>query len=123
MTTGADLIAPAVKLLAEVLSVAHGKGPMWQHEMQATALLARLRPLMVPEWQTIETAPKDGTHVIGWFPEFGKAGKARQTAPSYAENVYWNGVEWSWVQDGDTPIHQPTHWMPLPAPPSEGGEG
>jgi len=70
------------------------------------------------EWQPIETAPKDGTHIIGWF------GKSRTP---YAESIYWAAwIEkakdlgsWAWIQDGDSPQVGPTHWMPRPEPPKE----
>ena len=59
------------------------------------------------KWQPINTAPKDGTHIIGFFPEV-------KGTPRYAESVYWNGAKWSWSQDSDTPIHQPTRWIAMP---------
>lgn len=69
------------------------------------------------KWQPIETAPKDGTHIIAW----------RATAkPPHCESMYFvpydedgNGL-WHWVQDGDSPSENfPTHWMPLPPPPED----
>jgi hypothetical protein len=69
------------------------------------------------KWRAIETAPKDGTAVllyspdstepqifIGHFIEFeGEAGR-------------WQDY---WREDGCWPIHaEPTHWMPLPKPPT-----
>jgi hypothetical protein len=68
------------------------------------------------EWHPIETAPKDGTPVILFFP-----------------NNYWRtdlpvalgfGSEDGWYE-GEADSHsmtafgsQPTHWMPLPKPPT-----
>jgi hypothetical protein len=54
------------------------------------------------EWQPIETAPKDGTVIIVYAPDF------FQTA-AWAGNGWTNAAN-SWL--GDV-----THWMPLPEPP------
>jgi hypothetical protein len=77
-------------------------------------------------WEPIETAPKDGTHVIlyfaGWKPQIG----------SYCVSEYYrNGKldhrteRWfgSWVSLA--PISkdpEPTHWMPLPKAPVDDAE-
>lgn len=64
------------------------------------------------EWQPIETAPKDGRHIIGWFGD---------SDEKYAESVFWFDVAgrqaWLWTRDCDEPELPPTHWMPLPEPP------
>ena len=79
-------------------------------------------------WRSdIENAPRDGTHILGWSAEYG----ARETwsntyeagSPGFAEGRAdrW----WVWEE----PIHNwasrwnPTHWMPLPAPPSPAKTG
>ena len=71
------------------------------------------------EWQPIETAPKDGTYIIAYFPSHGRR-------EAYAESAYFVDLEleddpgrgvWVWSQDGDEPQVQPTHWMPLPEAP------
>lgn len=57
------------------------------------------------EWQPIETAPRDGTSVL----LLGRSGR-------HADGVIepnGNG-EWVWPYV----MAEPTHWMPLPAPPS-----
>ena len=53
-------------------------------------------------WQPIETAPKDGTVIIVYAPDF------FQTA-AWVGNGWTNAAN-SWL--GDV-----THWMPLPEPP------
>ena len=66
-------------------------------------------------WQPIETAPKDGTHIIAFRPG---------NTP-HIEGMYWAVYEdtdragaWHWSYDGDAPRENPpTHWMPLPEPP------
>jgi len=64
-------------------------------------------------WQPIETAPKDGTDILGWHEIAGTS----QTCFSKGE---WVCPDW----DEDRYIHctwSPTHWMPLPTPPTAGG--
>lgn len=56
------------------------------------------------EWQPIETAPKDGTVIIVYAPDF------FQTAAWTDEK--WTNAANSWLEDV-------THWMPLPKPPQE----
>jgi hypothetical protein len=60
-------------------------------------------------WQPIETAPKDGTPVLGFLPQAyqGKGGyEVVLFDPS--DGKWWIGCAF-WVQ--------PSHWMPLPTPP------
>ena len=76
------------------------------------------------EWQPIETAPKDGTEIIGWNGKI-------VTAIAYLSDEDDDGHS-GWCQSGYTDggmlyyLHnalsdegQPTHWMPLPHPPTE----
>jgi hypothetical protein len=58
----------------------------------------------VSEWLPIETAPRDGSAVLG----FEKQGNH----PGDWSVIRWTGYEF----EGDR-IGNPTHWMPLPAPP------
>lgn len=64
------------------------------------------------EWQPIETAPRDGTLLFLWN------GKKMQRG-------FWDKVDCAWVLAFKTttrrkPVHPaPTHWMPLPNPPTE----
>lgn len=70
----------------------------------------------VDEWQTIETAPKDGTKVDLW------CGNHRRTEKKFAVHSWLDGkpmAEPCWgPYDGreEGPL-QPTHWRPLPNPP------
>lgn len=63
------------------------------------------------EWKPIATAPRDGRDVL----VFGDG--------SYAV-ACWNGQEWrdmgdiGWAGMDGHNGNQPTHWMPLPEPPS-----
>ena len=82
-------------------------------------------------WQPIETAPKDYTKIIVWY--LNRNSKSRtvmarwltdeQAAETDADGV---GLEGGWYECIDNwddytevAIHEgePTHWMPLPAPP------
>lgn len=60
------------------------------------------------EWQNVETAPKDGSRILGWCMEW----SAPQSVQYYGPNI-------GWCQNfDDGPFkYQPTHWMPLPTPP------
>lgn len=66
-------------------------------------------------WRRIRTAPRDGTRLLLW-----------SSGPSHAEHYvgyYERGeageesqhIGW-WTEDGGD--IDPTHWMPLPAPPA-----
>jgi hypothetical protein len=63
------------------------------------------------EWQPIETAPKDGTWVLGFFPYYG------------VNQMQWHDgnrkLEHHWMLFGRLTPTDPTHWMPLPEPPKE----
>lgn len=74
------------------------------------------RPAEPEGWQPIATAPKDGTDIlIGWF-EF--------DPPSSMHVAFWHSTHQGgcWCQSHSAfttdPNWQPTHWMPLPAPPA-----
>ena len=58
------------------------------------------------EWQPIETAPKDGTRMLMFWPYW-------RSDPVIGQ---WDGEWYSECQLADGP--GPTHWMPLPAVPA-----
>jgi hypothetical protein len=66
-------------------------------------------------WQPINTAPKDGTSVLLYQP------KGRY----YHECMMVAAWSTSWMPDGiggyewENELQAPTHWMPLPLPPTE----
>jgi len=74
------------------------------------------------EWQPIETAPKDGTHIL----------VVSETGISVCKYSCGN---WNGLIDGDTicyqeeqddwyyDVYKPTHWMPLPEPPQQETKG
>jgi Protein of unknown function (DUF551) len=74
------------------------------------------------EWQDIESAPKDGSYMLMYFPEVGYRSESIRVgffdADKYAKKPkpYFRGI--------GNPLgvkyerdNQPTHWMPLPKPP------
>lgn len=82
--------------------------------MRVTIWPMRPAPAVAPVagWQDIETAPKDGSHIL--FVDAGVVNEGR-----YIEGHGWwlahNDPSDSW---GPGQLH-PTHWMPMPEPPSE----
>ena len=84
----------------------------------------------VPEWQPIETAPRDGTHIlVAKFDNgmgFGHSGPLNEHG--FRDIQPWQDVA-HWFDDGfyssvygvdqAEPFIDCTHWMPLPTPPKE----
>ena len=61
------------------------------------------------DWQPIETAPRDGTVVLAYDPNWYR----------YPHPMEYRDGAWSlWFHD--VGAMRPTHWMPLPEPPGEG---
>lgn len=127
MTTSTPASASEVEGLAARLEVA-ASDPMWADHAevskrllaQAAAALqsqaARIATLEGLGWQPIETAPKDGRDILVSGCSCGPPVRiACWGTGRYLGRV--KGREWGWV---DHPGHtcDPTHWMPLPAPPA-----
>jgi hypothetical protein len=100
---------------------------------------ASLYSTALSDWMPIETAPKDGTAVLGYDPQGVPIGGHSGWPRDYMHHV----VVMRWAEDDDgefawvTPMHglyggssifrdppdwaghdaEPTHWMPLPTPP------
>ncbi len=62
------------------------------------------------DWQPIETAPKDGTQILGFAD-------GRMAVVQWWEDFrYWSLVVCgAYADDGEW---WPTHWQPLPEPPA-----
>jgi hypothetical protein len=60
-------------------------------------------------WQPIETAPKDGTRVVLYLPEFAEEYRIAFWARSWGE---WQTIP------GLYSCRSASHWMPLPPPPA-----
>lgn len=83
---------------------------------RAGAIHSKLRDLMDAgsggEWLDISTATKNETVIIGSHPLW-----------VYPLTIYWCTIDGRWKRSQDeTPVEPvPTHWMPLPSAPAEGG--
>ena len=67
-----------------------------------------IRADLLPQWQPIGTAPKDGSFIIGHGD-----GVAIENCPYIME---WSEGD-GWVEAYSEVDVTPTHWMPLPTPP------
>ncbi|MGY5921364.1 hypothetical protein ACS9ZL_08460 [Stenotrophomonas africana] len=92
--------------------VATGEGDMlWINRHHAAALLSAI-DAPAPQWQPIETAPKDGRPLLldhpGWHTRVLRGG--------------WDAHDLAWRVHGfGCPATQPSKWQPLPAPPEVEG--
>jgi hypothetical protein len=66
------------------------------------------------KWQTIDTAPDDLAILATWSDTW-----KEKNAGVHVEAMRKYGPYWSYVYDGDSPERPPTHWMPLPDPPTK----
>jgi Protein of unknown function (DUF551) len=101
--------------IIEAVAVA---APSWPREIVAEAAALAAAPAEEDGWRPIETAPKDGTWILGWS----KCGAVEDCIQVW--RCYYEFHEgWFWQNAADTSDldHQPTHWRPLPPAP-EGGE-
>jgi len=69
------------------------------------------------EWQPIETAPRDGTGVLLFDNEIHEGFWDELDYDEFrgAPITGWSYGALSWIDDTN---FSPTHWMPLPKPPS-----
>lgn len=67
-------------------------------------------------WQPIETAPRDGSHILMWFDPFPAVGYWAE-CDEMEKGGFWCPSE-NLISDvvGE---YQSTHWQPLPPPPTE----
>ena len=66
-------------------------------------------------WQPIDTAPKDGTEILGWNYHLGRHIVSWAVQPCHNPHP-------AWISSTCRTNHldPPTHWMPLPTPPNTG---
>lgn len=76
------------------------------------------------DWQPIETAPKDGTRIFLFFPEWRHSvqpGHWLDSKEIRYGKIYRESAQWIVEGSAFFSIHErklePTHWMPLPDPP------
>jgi hypothetical protein len=69
------------------------------------------------DWQPIETAPKVG-RILGYSEKDGQNvwWWVRHIMPDGSDRGSWENISYEWYD-----LVQPTHWMPLPLPPSDLG--
>lgn len=107
--------------LSEVSASAHIMGkPRFKAALARLTAEARAKALdegrmaaerAVVEWQPIETAPRDGTAILAYGEHL----------PTYFYAIIFERGEWKYCSQGKgwaAPPGMPTHWMPLPAPPT-----
>lgn len=77
----------------------------------------------VSEWKPIETAPKDGRPLLLFDPVY-KVHVGSHAAESFARDVFdiddvrhYIPASWSCWSNRSNDKFNPTHWMPIPAPP------
>ena len=100
-------------IAAHTADAAHGNRYgidwIWHHDrlgyLHASQTLDCTQATARAGWMPIETAPKDGTVIDLWVPEFGRL-----------TNEWFDTEDNSWCFPG-----KPTHWMPIPAPPAGDG--
>jgi hypothetical protein len=76
---------------------------------------------VLPQWQPINTAPKDGTRFLafraGDDPEdIGIVSIVKRHDPGGSARNPRHHYE-TWVTEFGSPSPEPTHWQPLPEPP------
>jgi hypothetical protein len=67
-------------------------------------------------WQPIETAPRDGTRILVYDPSESEGGPV--LAAYWSDSVWWQDAWMVWDCRSDGWQVSPTHWMPLPSPPT-----
>lgn len=76
-------------------------------------------------WQPIETGPKDGTHVLLYYPDLKYPfhvghfvdAQTLEYGQITRETRYWHSEVFAWGIT--TQKHNPTHWARLPEPPAQ----
>ena len=71
-------------------------------------------------WQPIETAPKDGTYVLG-ATHYDDGKFCGMFVMCFCDGRWQSdGIDWRFtVKDDDKLSDKPTHWMPLPEKPND----
>jgi hypothetical protein len=84
---------------------------LWEDDSQDDAIViaAALRAYRDDAWQPIETAPKDGSTILGYWVN----------GEMHTGSVFHGRRHNEWTPEFDTEKEwdMPTHWQPLPSPP------
>lgn len=100
---------------------------IWQPDnVWGDYMVKYIRADLVPQWQPIETAPKDGTVIQGWIEVY-DADEGRSENPYWIPKIRFNTTEWEHKSDAgwislnllSWRERKPTYWMPLPSEPTE----
>lgn len=97
--------------LAKLAKETHEDIRMCRSIRENKVILAALRKAAQPQWQPIESAPRDGTAFLTFSSERGF--KFERVKNNYAHNGLFYDQR---------PGEIYTHWMPLPSPPDMGDE-
>lgn len=65
-------------------------------------------------WKRIDSAPRDGTKILVWRPKEEGHYEGRERSAHVGLDIFIDGM---WYASRTS--QQPTHWMPLPLPPSD----
>ena len=77
-----------------------------------------IRADLVPQWQPIETAPRDGTRILLFSQKYGPSTGHWSEQKELQEGYF--PVEGHWKMHSVlNKEEKPTHWMPLLEPPKE----
>lgn len=106
--------------------IRHVLGPFNDNNKPVVTLVAELAASRraAAGWQDISTAPRDGTWILVKCDGDIDEGDDRLISAQWTNNLNGRTTDWHWQFawfDGGYYGHvEPTHWMPLPAPPKEG---
>ena len=99
--------------IERVLEQSYGPFGEGNARRMANHIVNALPDLTAPQWQPIDTAPKDYTEIIG-IDVCGRIAKTWFFAPSSYTR------DWMRCGFGKQKPWTPTHWMPLPDAPTRG---
>ena len=121
----AELEAAHKRAVAEIVNAQKYAREQFDNAIAAEARVAELEAALASQWQPIETAPKDGTEIIGYGVVAGEI-NGPDDAPRLAA-IRWSGGRTDWpghhwdvcATDAYSAWMSATHWMPLPTPPEQ----
>lgn len=106
---------PLVDLLSPGETIAEGREECGELAVEIAEAVSRHFAGLAEEWRPIETAPKDGSHIILWRRDIQAVGYYGAGCDDWVV-VSLPACLFRHLGSRDT---TPTHWMPLPASPKE----